>query len=466
MEALEIARKTIKEQDLVLKTIVSRSINTGVVVHKNEDNTCLTIFRNALTILPYNPRLELIPGTSVKIFEDEEVLSISAISQADISQGVLHAILEIKEKQIIVENGGIKKSVFPPKEEIKKTLKVGDQVFVYNDLLIIDKYDIPQVHKTDPTSLTWEDIGGLHEIKEYIKDVVETPILYKKLYKDYNQKLPKGILLYGPPGNGKTMIGKAIATSLNKTHGSDGFFYVKGPELLAMWVGVAEENIRKLFKQSRDFYDKHGSPGVIFIDEAEALLSVRGSGKSSDVNKTIVPQFLTEMDGINESKTLVILATNRVDMLDSAVIRDGRIDKKVRVPNPDKNTARGIVGLNLRGVKLNEVPETLQDAFCSTMYSENFPLYNITFNTGDKKIFHFKDIVSGAMIANIVSVAIQSALKRDISENKTNASGIQEKDIIGAIENVFLQHKGISHTDQIESHIELSNLKIIDIKKL
>src|SRR5208283_4208865 len=175
------------------------------------------------------------------------------------------------------------------------------------------------------------------------KEAIELPFTHKDIFAHYNKKPPKGLLLYGPPGCGKTLVGKATTNSLANIFGakaiSSGFIYVKGPEILNMYVGESGRRIREIFQRGRKHFDKYKFPAVIFIDEAEAVLSERGTSRSSDVDKTIVPMFLSEMDGLDENHAIVMLATNRPKMLDPAVVREGRVDRHIKVSRPTVETA-------------------------------------------------------------------------------------------------------------------------------
>lgn len=292
--------------------------------------------------------------------------------------------------------------IIPANPSIKDKLKAGTFVMI-NDKIIISILSEELVEKepeVDFQYIQWSDIGGIKSQMEKIRDAVESPFKYKKYYNHFGLKSPKGILLYGEPGCGKTMIAKAIASFLLRDQqlSKDSFIYLKGGELLNPYVGVTESRIKAIFDNARANFRKTGQKSVIFIDEAEAILPVRGSRTSSDVDSTIVPTFLSEMDGFNENETFIILATNHANRLDPAVIRPGRIDLHVEISRPTKSDTEEIFAIHLQKTKydgnLNNICKEATNALFET-------------NQVHK--------ISGAMIANIVQSSVSTAIKRLIS---------------------------------------------------
>lgn len=260
----------------------------------------------------------------------------------------------------------------------------------------------------------WDQIGGQEEAKELLREAIELPYLHPKLYAAYGKKVTKGGVLYGPPGCGKTMLGRAVATAVGSP---EGFISIKGPEVLSTYVGASEAHIRALFNRAKTHKAKTGKPAVIFIDEAEALLTHR-SDKNNFMGQTIVPQFLTEMDGLETSAAIVLLSTNRLDMLDPAIIRDGRVDFKVEIKRPDIKDAVSIFDIHMGGRPIMPGHERV-----------NLIKFAVTTLFGHTKVPH-----SGALIAGCVDKAITHALRRDIKKNKV--SGLCEADFTWAIDQV------------------------------
>ena len=266
--------------------------------------------------------------------------------------------------------------------------------------------------------IEWNAIGGMDSQISRIRDSIENPVKHRDLYKEFNLQPNKGVLLYGPPGCGKTMIAKAIASTIipNGDVDRELFHYVKGGELLSKWVGESERHIKEMFESTRETYAKTGKMPIIFIDEAEAILPRRGSRVSSDVDKTIVPTFLSEMDGFARHNPYLILATNHMNQLDPAVIRPGRIDLKVLIDRPTKEDSVDIFKIYLDKTKL--IGNTDEIAQVSTEHLFKKPV--------------LVDQVSGAFINNIVSNATHDALMRKINNRKIK-TGVTIDDVINAI---------------------------------
>lgn len=342
----------------------------------------------------------------------------------DMMAGPYHEGLVISnewQNMFRVNSGG--EDVIIPRNPLNEdliNLKKGSKVLVskggiaYNlpDELVIEE---PPV-KFD--FIKWEEIGGLKSQLGKIRDIIELPTKHGDLYGKYGLTQSKGVVLYGPPGCGKTMIAKAIASDLlrDQTITKDSFIYLKGGEMLSPYVGMAENNIKGIFDRARRNYEKTHSKTVIFIDEAEAILNRRGSRRSSDVDTTIVPTFLSEMDGFEGNSTFIILATNFLNQLDEAVIRPGRIDLAVEISRPDLSDTAEILSIYLKKTRTNkpeEVEEISQRCAVELWNSKQAEL-------------------SGAYLKNLVEKASMIAIKRELEDSK--CSGIIEEDLLKAID--------------------------------
>lgn len=499
-EVLEKAKEIIAGQQETLNAIFAQAFTYGIVVgldkrismpkeandsdylpsEKHKEDTCILMYDNKRIEVIYSKKqkekLKLKIGDTVKCLQTKQGVGIIEKSEG-VSHGMTVTIKDINEDYLYAEidaNGTariVMTGLFSDKNANNK-LEKGCRVILDESGTIIMK-NLGKLQGqytfTQKTGVTWADIGGLEEVKKDIKEAIEDPIKHKEIYAQYGRKPTKGILLWGPPGNGKTMIGKAVASSISELYNTkeSGFIYIKGPEILNMYVGASEERIRGIFNSAREFKKNTNCPAVIFIDEAEAILSKRGSGKSSDVDKTIVPQFLTEMDGLDESSAIVILTTNRPDMLDSAIIREGRIDKKIKVPRPTIESVEMIFNLNLKRVPVAMEATKIAKTAAKLVFDQDLCLYNISMESGKSMKFCMLHIINGAMIASIVNEAISSAINRDLEKSSKKPTGVTLDDVHNSIMKSFKQNSRMNHQHHFEDlAYELqteSNDKIKDI---
>ena len=362
-------------------------------------------------------------------------------------------------------------------------LKAGDTLLVNTkEGFVFEKVHKPEAEQLvleEVPDISYEDVGGLSAQIEQIRDAVELPYLYADLFAEYKLRPPKGVLLYGPPGCGKTMIAKAVANSLAKkvqerTGGKSGrafFLNIKGPELLNKYVGETERHIREIFQRAREKASE-GMPVIVFFDEMESLFRTRGSGISSDMESTVVPQLLSEIDGVEGlENVLVIGASNREDMIDPAVLRPGRLDVKIKVERPDMEAAADIFSKYLTAdlpISPDDLAEFGGDAAAcikgmiqrtvSRMYSESDEnrFLEVTYANGDKEVLYFKDFNSGAMTENIVSRAKKYAIKESIG---TGQRGIRIQHLMNAIVDEFAENEDLPNTTNPDDWARISGKK-------
>lgn len=357
----------------------------------------------------------------------------------------------LENKRLVVQSTGSNAS----KCVIGENVKVGDSVVLdHLGMVVIDVIPKKTVDFKVAAHLnvSWDDIGGLVGAKKSLRQVIEWPVTRKSVFEHYGTPTPKGVLLYGPPGCGKTLCGKACFTSLAKLHGADvqdtGFIYCKGPEILDKFVGNSELAVRQLFRRGEEHYKTHGYPALLFIDEADAILRKRGSGMQGGVIDSIVPQFLSEMDGLESSHTIVMLASNRPDMLDPAVVRDGRIDRRIKIKRPNEATAQDILEIHLKAVPLWE---TSVDEICSVMMSEVFSSAKGLYRINGEHMFTLGDALSGGMLKGFVDEAKMFAIDRDSEDSLT---GVSLMDFKASIEKIYHSHQDVSHDYDVQDFAE------------
>jgi len=362
-------------------------------------------------------------------------------------------------------------------------LRAGDTVLMDpRSALLLEKLPRPEVEELvleEVPDIDYADIGGLDEQIEAITDAVELPFLHQDLFREYSLPAPKGILLYGPPGCGKTLIAKAVANSLaRKVTESTGkearsyFLNIKGPELLNKYVGETERHIRLVFQRARE-KAADGTPVIVFFDEMESLFRTRGTGISSDMEATIVPQLLAEIDGVETLKNVIVIgASNREDLIDPAILRPGRLDVKIKINRPDEAAASQIFAryltaevpldsdeiAGLGGGDTDKAVRIMIERTVEEMYrtDEANQFLEVTYQNGDKEVMFFKDFASGAMIENVVRRAKKLAIKRQLD---SGARGVRVQDLIDSIHQEYKEHEDLPNTTNPDDWAKISGKK-------
>jgi proteasome-associated ATPase len=347
-------------------------------------------------------------------------------------------------------------------------VKIGDTVVIDSKARLIRSI-VAGADKTEELVLeevpdiSYDDIGGLDSQLQEIHDSIELPYLHPDLFKKYHRKAPKGILLYGPPGCGKTLVAKAVANSLaHKTGAGKAYFLnIKGPELLNKWVGETERALRDIFRMARA-KASDGFPVIIFFDEMDSMFRQRGSGVSSDVESTIVPQMLAEMDGVEELHNVIIVgASNRQDLIDPALLRPGRLDVKIAVGRPDKEGARNILAKYLTAdlpYRDNTSVAFLADKVTDFMYREDkeTEFLEVVYVNGVKEMLHFKDFTSGAMLASVVDRAKTKAIKDELAGI---GEGITLEHLLASVAEEFKENEDLPNTTNPDDWAKISGKK-------
>jgi proteasome-associated ATPase len=349
--------------------------------------------------------------------------------------------------------------------------------------LLLEKLPRPEVEELileEVPDISYNDVGGLDGQIESITDAVELPFLHRELFEEHKLPAPKGILLYGPPGCGKTLIAKAVANSLSKKVSEvtgrpaarSYFLNIKGPELLNKYVGETERQIRLVFQRARE-KSAEGVPVIVFFDEMDSLFRTRGTGISSDMESTIVPQLLAEIDGVETLKNVIVIgASNREDLIDPAILRPGRLDVKIKIERPDEEAAAQIFSRYLtpelplaedeveglgggdRDKAVRLMIETTVEAMYRSDDANRF--LEVTYQNGDKEVMYFKDFSSGAMIENIVRRAKKLAIKRLIAGGPR---GIRTDDLIASIVQEYKEHEDLPNTTNPDDWAKISGKK-------
>jgi proteasome-associated ATPase len=465
----------------------------GIFTRANKDGTSEIIVDGRPMRVNTHPNLDpfqLEEGQLVVLNEAFNVVEAAGYTQ----RGEVATVVDfVSENRILVLGHTDDERVVTLSEPLRsEKIRVGDHIMIdprtQYALEKMPKSAVEEVMLEEIPDVSYDDIGGLGDQIEILRDSVELPYLHPEIFREHELKPPKGILLYGPPGCGKTLIAKAVANALakkiEKRTGKETtayFLNVKGPELLNKYVGETESKLREVFKKARE-KASHDVPVVVFFDEMDSLFRMRGSGISSDMEATVVAQFLSEIDGVESLENVIVIgASNRQDLIDPAVLRPGRLDLKVKVSRPDAEAAREIfrkyftVDLPIHESVLSRHDGDLAAAcdgiigeVIKNMYStgEENKFLEVTYAKGEREIFYFKDFSSGAMIENIVARAKRKAVKRMIDHEER---GIKATDMNESVREEFKENEDLPNTTNPDDWARISGRKgerIINVRTL
>jgi proteasome-associated ATPase len=489
-EKLTFTLQQAKEQLAALREEVEKLTQPpaayGTFLDINEDGTIDVFASGRKMRVALHPDIDpgiLRKGNEVVL---NESLNVVLVRDGDLSGEVvtLKEVMEDRHRAIVFARADEERVVELSDELAGVRLRTGDALLMdVRSQLLIEKLPRPEVEELvleEVPDISYSDVGGLDAQIEAITDAVELPYLHRRLFAHYRLPAPKGILLYGPPGCGKTLIAKAVANSLakkvaevtNNTNIRSYFLNIKGPELLNKYVGETERQIRLVFQRAREKAEE-GVPVIVFFDEMDSLFRTRGTGISSDMESTIVPQLLAEIDGVEALRDVIVIgASNREDLIDPAILRPGRLDVKIKIERPDEEAAAQIFSrylspdLPLDPVELESLgggdpakaTQVMIERTVAEMYStdDGNRFLEVTYQNGDKEVLYYRDFSSGAMIENVVRRAKKLAIKREIANE---VGGIRTDDLLESIRQEYKENEDLPNTTNPDDWARISGKK-------
>src|SRR5687767_2033006 len=459
----------------------------GTFLGVNEDDDTVDVFSGGRKMrVALHPEIELTTLQRGQEVVLNESLNVVLARGPEVSGEVvtLKELLEDGTRALIVGRADEERVVELAESLLDVKLRAGDTILMDSRTgLLLERLPRPEVEELvleEVPDISYDDVGGLDNQIEAIVDAVELPFIHREKFGEYELPPPKGILLYGPPGCGKTLIAKAVANSLAKkvaevtgnANAKSYFLNIKGPELLNKYVGETERQIRLVFQRARE-KSEEGMPVIVFFDEMDSLFRTRGTGISSDMESTIVPQLLAEIDGVETLKNVIVIgASNREDLIDPAILRPGRLDVKIKIERPDAAAAAQIFARyltsdlpldageveSLGGGDRDKAVRVMIERTVEEMYrdDEQNQFLEVTYQNGDKEVMYFKDFSSGAMIENIVRRAKKLAIKRLLAEG---TRGIRTEDLVASVHQEFREHEDLPNTTNPDDWAKISGKK-------
>ncbi|MFG1699978.1 proteasome ATPase [Nonomuraea sp. NPDC049309] len=487
-ERLVATLKEARDQIVALKEEVDRLAQPpsgfGTFLEARDDGT-IEVFTGGrklrVNVSPSVDISQLRRGQEVMLNEALNV--VEALGYEEVGEIVmLKELLDEGKRALVISHADEERVVRLADSLIGQPIRAGDSLlleprsgYVYER---IPKSEVEELVLEEVPDISYEEIGGLGRQIEQIRDAIELPYLHSELFREHKLRPPKGVLLYGPPGCGKTLIAKAVANSLAKQvaektgqSGKSFFLNIKGPELLNKYVGETERHIRLVFQRAREKASE-GTPVIVFFDEMDSIFRTRGSGVSSDVENTIVPQLLSEIDGVEGLENVIVIgASNREDMIDPAILRPGRLDVKIKIERPDAEAAKDIFSKYLvpdlplhpddlaeHGGSREATIQGMIQSVVERMYaeSEENRFLEVTYANGDKEVLYFKDFNSGAMIQNIVDRGKKMAIKQYL---ETGQKGLRVQHLLTACVDEFSENEDLPNTTNPDDWARISGKK-------
>ncbi len=458
----------------------------GTLLARNDDGTVDVFSGGRKMRVALHPELEDVELTRGQEVVLNESLNVVLARSAEMNGEVvtLKELMEDGLRAIVLGRADEERVVELAESILGEKLRAGDSILMDSRTgLLLERLPRPEVEELileEVPDISYDDVGGLDDQIEQITDAVELPFLHRELFVEHKLPAPKGILLYGPPGCGKTLIAKAVANSLAKKVSEvtgdkaarSYFLNIKGPELLNKYVGETERQIRLVFQRARE-KSEEGVPVIVFFDEMDSLFRTRGTGISSDMEATIVPQLLAEIDGVETLKNVIVIgASNREDLIDPAILRPGRLDVKIKIERPNESAAAQIFSRYLTAdLPLDEsevaslgggdrakavaamIERTVEEMY---KHDDDNRFLEVTYQNGDKEVLYYKDFSSGAMIENIVRRAKKLAIKRVIAGE---SRGIRIADLLASIKQEYKEHEDLPNTTNPDDWAKISGKK-------
>ncbi|MFG1946503.1 proteasome ATPase [Nonomuraea sp. NPDC048826] len=487
-ERLVATLKEARDQIVALKEEVDRLAQPpsgfGTFLEAREDGT-IEVFTGGRKL-----RVNVSPSVDVdslrrgqEVMLNEALNVVEALGYEEVGEIVmLKELLDEGKRALVISHADEERVVRLADSLVGQPIRAGDSLlleprsgYVYER---IPKSEVEELVLEEVPDISYHEIGGLSRQIEQIRDAIELPYLHSDLFREHQLRPPKGVLLYGPPGCGKTLIAKAVANSLAKQvaertgqEGKSFFLNIKGPELLNKYVGETERHIRLVFQRAREKASE-GTPVIVFFDEMDSIFRTRGSGVSSDVENTIVPQLLSEIDGVEGLENVIVIgASNREDMIDPAILRPGRLDVKIKIERPDAEAAKDIFSKYLvpdlplhpedlaeHGGSREATIQGMIQSVVERMYteSEENRFLEVTYANGDKEVLYFKDFNSGAMIQNIVDRGKKMAIKQFLESNQ---KGLRVQHLLTACVDEFSENEDLPNTTNPDDWARISGKK-------